>query len=137
MDDTLSPRELQLIGNDPPVTKTAFVEQMWNLHPIGNPSDAYIRICACLNYSKTFGGEKLTFGLLVSKWKEYIDYCKLSGRTTQFIKSLPKWLESEEWNATYDTSELHAKLDIYIKPQHDRDDQSTSGRAEATWADNE
>lgn len=125
MNDELSLRELQLIGSNPPVSKTLFVEHLWNLHPIGNPSEAYIRTCSCLVYSKTFTGERLTFEFLYKKWKEYIMYCKLIGRTTQYIKALSKWLETEEWNATYDTNELQSKIDIYIKPRHDRNDQSS------------
>ena len=126
----LTDREILMLGKQPPVDKQEFVDKMWTLRPQGNPSEAYILTCFTVRDKRLFEGDKLTFEVLSERWKNYIEYCQLSGRAATYIKTLVSWLNAEDYNAVYDLTDLKQNITIVTTPTHDRRAQGSRSKPE-------
>lgn len=115
----LTERERSLIGSTPPITKKAF-EPLWLMRPIGNVSNAYIMACRAIRFGANFDGSPVTLEILLDKWKNYLEYKRLSLTEEKYIQQLENWIEKEGYHSTYDTSELQEKTKVYIEPKNDR-----------------
>jgi len=98
----LSKKIKELLGDTPEVSLERFIEELWKLRAVGNVEDSYINAVYAIRMNKDIYGNPVTFEILVTKYKEYLQQCDREERESRWIKGIKKWIIDSGYNETYE-----------------------------------
>lgn len=97
----LSEKAKRLLGDSPPITPAQFVERLWKQNEVGNVEDAYIITCLTIRNKKLFGGEPITFEILVDRYTNYMRHCRNNATPAKYIIRIENFMIKGGYNTVY------------------------------------
>jgi hypothetical protein len=97
-------------------SKEDFLSFFNETFPKGNPKNAFTTVEFYIKSKLTFTDEPVTWDLIKSKYKSYIEECNEEKRPEKYIKQLEKFVIDEDFNNNFGVKRKSTFLDQYNVP---------------------